>query len=112
MTIVMRLPVQLMVIGLSTKATLVCPIGYSGTYTRTCTEEQVWLEPDMSTCTRLHCTGEGMWPTTNTLTNATQPCGGDFLGESTRYCAEDQTWNAPDNSGCRRYIADWFICRS
>lgn len=86
----------------SHSATIPCPIGYSGTYSRYCNADQQWEKPDMSTCTRLHCSADGLWVTTNTLTNATLPCGGDLLGEITRYCDVDQQWHEPDASQCRR----------
>lgn len=83
------------------EATIACPLGYAGTYSRRCGTDQQWGEPDLSTCTRLHCAAEGIWVTTNTLTNATLPCGGDLRGEITRYCDVDQRWHAPDDSQCR-----------
>lgn len=83
------------------EATIACPLGYAGTYSRRCGADQQWGEPDLSTCTRLHCAAEGIWVTTNTLTNATLSCGGDLRGEITRYCDVDQRWHAPDDSQCR-----------
>jgi len=100
------------------EATLPCPAGYSGGYSRRCGENGTWTEEIQGSCEPNVCPadieGNAKWNETNALVLASGVCLENYFGSPTRYCNPNGEWRISLN-GCQRiscpeetfYNASW-----